>query len=433
MALEPYVTSYYAASAHAGPERPALEGSLECDVCVVGGGIAGCSTALHLAQSAACRVVLLEEHRVGWGASGRSGAQALFGVAAGQAKLERLIGAGAARTVWDVSRRGARAHARAHRPAPASTATGPTGYLLTAVKERHDARAARRARRAQRHATATGACATCAREELRALLGTERYLGALYDSNSGHLHPLNYTPRTRGRGRGRGRADLRGHARPALRRRRRAPGARDARARGEVRARYLVLCGNVYLGATAPPLASQDHGGRHLHRRDRAAGCGARAAADRQQRRGQRHELGAGLFPALGRSPPAVRRPRQLLGPALLRCAERPRVRACWRVSAAAGRAHRLRLGRRGGHHPESRPALRPPGAERVLPAGLLRPRHRAHRHRRQAGRGGDRRHRGALRRVRAHPARQLPRRRWRCAARRWCWRCSTTGIRDLL
>src|SRR5690242_14623986 len=68
-----YVASYYAASARAWPERPALEQSLECDVCVVGGGIAGCSTALHLAQ-AGLSVVLLEEHRVSWGASGRSGA-----------------------------------------------------------------------------------------------------------------------------------------------------------------------------------------------------------------------------------------------------------------------------------------------------------------------------------------------------------------------
>ena len=36
-----YVDSYYAASARPAPERRPLEGSVECDVCVVGGGIAG--------------------------------------------------------------------------------------------------------------------------------------------------------------------------------------------------------------------------------------------------------------------------------------------------------------------------------------------------------------------------------------------------------
>jgi gamma-glutamylputrescine oxidase len=95
MAPSGYVPSYYAASAHSAPEHPALEGSVEADVCVVGGGIAGCSAALHLAERG-LRVVLLEEHRIGWGASGRSGAQAIQGIASGQAKLDRLIGPAAA-------------------------------------------------------------------------------------------------------------------------------------------------------------------------------------------------------------------------------------------------------------------------------------------------------------------------------------------------
>src|SRR5579872_7589103 len=97
-----YVDSYYAASAKASADRPAVEGAVDCDVCVVGGGIAGCSAALHLAERG-LSVVLLEEHRIGWGASGRSGGQAIFGVAAGQAKLRRAIGAADARAVWDVS------------------------------------------------------------------------------------------------------------------------------------------------------------------------------------------------------------------------------------------------------------------------------------------------------------------------------------------
>ncbi|MGH8277679.1 MAG: NAD(P)/FAD-dependent oxidoreductase, partial [Steroidobacteraceae bacterium] len=134
MGPQPYVRSYYSASAHPAPARPALDGALECDVCVVGGGIAGCSAALHLAERG-MRVVLLEEHRVGWGASGRSGAQAIFGVAAGQAKLTRLIGSAGARAVWDVSVEGLALMRELIRRFSIDC-DWANGYLLAAVKER---------------------------------------------------------------------------------------------------------------------------------------------------------------------------------------------------------------------------------------------------------------------------------------------------------
>src|SRR5689334_16128538 len=94
--------SWYWASLPPAPIRPALAGSAACDVGVVGGGIAGLSAALHLAERG-YSVRLLEAERIGWGASGRSGAQAIFGVAAGQEKLDQLVGAADARRIWDMS------------------------------------------------------------------------------------------------------------------------------------------------------------------------------------------------------------------------------------------------------------------------------------------------------------------------------------------
>jgi gamma-glutamylputrescine oxidase len=185
-----YVDSYYAASARPTPERGALEGAADCEVCVIGGGIAGCSAALHLAERG-LSVVLLEEHRVGWGASGRSGGQALFGVAAGQGKLTRLIGPAGARAVWNVSVE-ALALLRSLIGRFRIDCDWVNGYLLTAVKPRHE-RELKDEVAELREVYGYQSVRYVPRAELATLLATERYLGALHDTNSGHLHSLNYT------------------------------------------------------------------------------------------------------------------------------------------------------------------------------------------------------------------------------------------------
>jgi gamma-glutamylputrescine oxidase len=247
-----HIGSYYAASAQAAPPRPTLEGSVECDVCVVGAGIAGCSSALHLAQ-AGLSVVLLDQHRVSWGASGRSGGQALFGIAAGQAKLERLIGATDARAVWEVSVE-ALALMRDLIQRYSIDCDWVPGYLYTAVRERH-VRELHEELAELRERLDYTSVRYVPREELRELLATDRYLGALYDGNSAHLHPLNYTQGLARAAEQHGVRIFEGTRAtgfsPA------GPGVRVQTPGGEVRARFLVLCGNVYLGDTAPQLASK--------------------------------------------------------------------------------------------------------------------------------------------------------------------------------
>jgi gamma-glutamylputrescine oxidase len=245
-----HISSYYAASAASAPERPALAGTVECDVCVVGGGIAGCSAALHLAERG-YGVVLLEQNRIGWGASGRSGAQALFGVAAGQAKLERLLGARDARVVWDVTVEGLalmRELIARHR----IECDWVHGHLQAAIKPKHEHEL-----QAELDILHTkygyDSIRYVPRDEVRSLVATERYLSALYDTNCGHLHPLNYTLGLAAAAERHGTRifeDTR-----ALTIDEQAPSVRTVR--GEVRARHVVLCGNVYLGNTAPALASK--------------------------------------------------------------------------------------------------------------------------------------------------------------------------------
>lgn len=69
-----HANSYYAASANDKAIRPQLTGEHHCDVCVVGAGFTGISTALSLAEKGK-RVIVVEGSRIGFGASGRNGGQ----------------------------------------------------------------------------------------------------------------------------------------------------------------------------------------------------------------------------------------------------------------------------------------------------------------------------------------------------------------------
>jgi gamma-glutamylputrescine oxidase len=185
-----HVASYYAATAHAAPARPPLAGEVRADVCVVGAGIAGCSTALDLATRG-YRVVLLEARRVGWGASGRSGGQAIFGFGTSQEKIAAQVGIEDARRMWDVSVE-ALALLRQRVAEHAIDCDLHWGHLHVARKPRQ-----RRELLELQHELAETfgyhSPRFLERAEVESLLATHRYCAGLYDPGSGHLHPLNYT------------------------------------------------------------------------------------------------------------------------------------------------------------------------------------------------------------------------------------------------
>jgi gamma-glutamylputrescine oxidase len=235
----------------AAPPRAALAGDQRCDVCIVGGGIAGCSAALHLAERG-FRVLLLEARSVGSGASGRSGGQVLPGTAAPPAKLDLLLGKADARRVWDLSIEGV-ALLHALRTRHAIECAWRPGHLQVAIKPRQAA-----ALRAEGETLALQydyrSTRYLERAELRTVLASERYCAALYDTASGHLDPLAYT-------RGLARAAERAGARIFEGSRVIAYGAGEPAtvrtAEGSVRAAHLLFCGNAGLGDLAPPLAAR--------------------------------------------------------------------------------------------------------------------------------------------------------------------------------
>jgi gamma-glutamylputrescine oxidase len=186
----PHVRSYYAASANATPGHGPLDGDATCDVCVIGAGVAGCATALELAERG-YRVILLEAERVGWGASGRSGGQAIFGYSTAMSNLAAQVGPETARRLWDVSVE-ALEFVRERVARHAIDCDLHWGHLHVATKPRQrEELLALQAELAGQYDYRSPRFLE--RDGVEALLATTRYCAGLLDPRSGHVHPLNYT------------------------------------------------------------------------------------------------------------------------------------------------------------------------------------------------------------------------------------------------
>lgn len=186
----PHVRSYYAASANVTTAHPGLEGDLACDVCVVGAGIAGCAAALELAERG-LDVALVDAECVGWGASGRSGGQAIFGFGTDMGSIAAQVGPQAARQVWDVSVEALdwlRKRAARH----SIDCDLHWGHLHVATKARQRDQLLE-LQRELADAYGYDSPRFLERDAVESLLDTTRYCAGLLDPRSGHLHPLNYT------------------------------------------------------------------------------------------------------------------------------------------------------------------------------------------------------------------------------------------------
>lgn len=245
--------SYYEATVTRPPASPPLAGSVTADVCVVGGGYAGLSAALELAQRG-YSVALLEAQRVGWGASGRNGGQALVGFGfAGQEAIEAQLPAADARRAWDISVEAMRLlHERIARHA--IDCDYVPGQLTLAVN----------ARKARVLAAWVNQVAAAYDYPLQAIgaadlgnwIASERFHSGAFDPQSGHLHPLKYCLGLAAAARTAGARLFENSAAIRIERGDR-PMVRTTQ--GEVACRFVVLAGNVYMGGygkdVAPELA----------------------------------------------------------------------------------------------------------------------------------------------------------------------------------
>jgi len=187
MQAMPHTGSYYAASANHITDYPQLRGDHTADVCVIGAGFTGISTALHLAERS-YKVHVVEANRVSWGASGRNGGQIIGGIS-GEARMAKHLGAEGERLMWDLRWEG-NDIIRERVQRYDIDCDLKWGYLDVAIKPRH--------LRDQQDEMAQFEKYGYPHEfrqlsagETRELIGTDAYIGSLLNMGNGHLHPLN--------------------------------------------------------------------------------------------------------------------------------------------------------------------------------------------------------------------------------------------------
>lgn len=250
-AIGTYPNSYYAATARPLEPFAPLAGSERCDVCVVGGGFMGLSTALHLAK-AGYDVVLLDAQRVGFGASGRNGGQVGQGQRVEQDELETMLGLDHARALWKLANQSVDL-VRDLSADPRVEATFHPGIIHADHRPRY-------VRHSQAYAEKLNSeygydqIRFVDQDEMRQLVNSPVYYGGTLDMGAGHIHPLSFAFGLARMARDAGVRIFEQSKVTAM-----TDGARVQvmTAGGQVDAQHVVLGCNGYLGDLAPKVAAK--------------------------------------------------------------------------------------------------------------------------------------------------------------------------------
>ena len=233
---EEHTNSYYAATRSDHTSYPVLEGEQEAEICIVGGGFTGIACALTLSERGHS-VAVVEQNRVGWGASGRNGGQLIAGVG-GSRHLAKHLGWD---KVWSLNYRGN--EIITERVEKYAIDCGlKSGFIEVALKSSH---LKDLAEDYQDHVDqGLGEYLRMVdRDELHELLGTHAYIGGMINQLNGHLHPLNLCA-----GEARAAADLGASIfeHSQVQRIVKGPRVRVETSRGAVSAAKVLIAGNAY-------------------------------------------------------------------------------------------------------------------------------------------------------------------------------------------
>jgi gamma-glutamylputrescine oxidase len=184
-----YPPSYYAATATPFAAQPTLQGEVQADICIIGGGYTGLSAALHLAEQG-YSVVLLEAHRLGFGASGRNGGQVGSGQRQDQDWLEAAAGKTAAHQMWEMAQ-----EAKALVKSLISTHDMPVTFhhgVATACWHDADLQSSLRSAEKLERDYGYSGLERLDQQAIGGLIGSKVFKGGVIDRGAGHVHPLNF-------------------------------------------------------------------------------------------------------------------------------------------------------------------------------------------------------------------------------------------------
>jgi gamma-glutamylputrescine oxidase len=250
MAHTSYPQSYYAASANPVPQRPALQGETETDVCIIGAGYTGLSTALFLLENG-FKVSIVEAAKVGFGASGRNGGQIVNSYSRDIDVIERTVGPKQAQLMGQMAFEGGRIIREriAKYDIKCDLKDGGVFAAFTPKQMKHlEAQKKLWERFGHTQLEIMDA------QRIREVVKTENYIGGMLDMSGGHIHPLNLAL-----GEAAAVESLGGviyEQSPAVRIERSANPVVHT-PEGRVKAKFIVVAGNAYLGNLVPELAAK--------------------------------------------------------------------------------------------------------------------------------------------------------------------------------
>ena len=181
-----HAPSWYQASSHV-VERAPLERTISAEVCVIGAGFTGLATALELATNGH-DVVVLDAHRVGWGASGRNGGQLGSGFNKTPPELESIVGKLGAKALWQIAE-DAKTHIQQLCVQHGINIDYKPG-IVYAQHRQSNVDAAHEYCDVMARDYGYQSLEALTRSNIRQYVASDNYHGGLIDHGAGHIHPL---------------------------------------------------------------------------------------------------------------------------------------------------------------------------------------------------------------------------------------------------
>jgi len=186
--MSSHIDSYYSRTLPDDNEYPGLEGTIEADVCVIGGGLAGLATALGLAERGK-KAVVLEARRIGWGASGRNGGFVLAGYSAHEKPLIKKVGKAQAQELYRISKKSGLLLVKERIKKYKIDCSPLDGHLVASWYDTPDEV---KAEVDFLRETFNENIEFWPREKLREICRTDKYYDGQFYADCFHMHPLRY-------------------------------------------------------------------------------------------------------------------------------------------------------------------------------------------------------------------------------------------------